>query len=273
MQWFYSSDGKQQGPVSPEELEALARAGSVTRETLVWREGLPDWVAYSTVDANARTGPPAGAGQGANSALACCVECARYFPKDAMVVFENSHICAGCKPRFFQKLREGVATGGAGMWRTKKQLVTSLNAVLPARCVKCNAPAETAPIKRNLYWHHPLVYLALLLNVIVYIIVAMSVRKRSTVTVSICPEHRARRRNAILVAWLLILGGIATAVAGGVNESGWLAIAGGAAFVGGIIYGLVRGRLVFATKIDKEHLWLGGCGEEFLADLPEWFGS
>ena len=272
MQWYYSSDAQQQGPVSTAELEALARTGRVTPETLVWREGLPNWVTYSSVAANEPTPPLAGAVPATDAALAHCAECGKNFPKDTMVAFENSHICAACKPLFFQKLREGVATGGAGIWRSKKQLVTTLNPVLPARCVKCNAPTEAAPIKRNLYWHPPLYYLALLVNVIVYVIVAMLVRKRSTAMVFICPEHRAQRRNAIIVAWLLGVGGIATVIAGAVNDAGWLAAVGGAAVLGGLIYGIVRGRLVFATKIDKERLWLGGCGKDFLAAFPEWSG-
>lgn len=272
MQWYYASADQQQGPVSQDELEALARAGTVTPETLVWRDGLPNWVAYSTVATNAPMRALAAAAPATGAGLERCAECGQTFPKDSMVAFENSHICATCKPLFFQKLREGVTTGGAGMWRSKKQLVTTLNPVLPARCVKCNAPTETAPLKRNLYWHHPLIYLALLVNVIVYVIIAMLVRKRSTAMVSICPEHRAQRRNAILVAWVLVLGGIAAIIAGVVNDTGWLAVAGVAAFLGGLIYGIVRGRLVFAAKIDKERMWLGGCGKDFLAEFPEWSG-
>jgi len=44
MQWYYSKNGTQLGPVEQHELLAKIAAGEVTPSDLVWREGLPDWV-------------------------------------------------------------------------------------------------------------------------------------------------------------------------------------------------------------------------------------
>jgi len=44
MQWYYSKNGTQLGPVEQHELLAKIAAGEVTTSDLVWREGLPDWV-------------------------------------------------------------------------------------------------------------------------------------------------------------------------------------------------------------------------------------
>lgn len=42
--WFYAQAGKQQGPVSVDELSRLAAQGIISLEnTLVWREGMSDW--------------------------------------------------------------------------------------------------------------------------------------------------------------------------------------------------------------------------------------
>jgi uncharacterized RDD family membrane protein YckC len=41
--WFYAKDGQQVGPVSLEEVQALARAGALRREDLIWREGMSQW--------------------------------------------------------------------------------------------------------------------------------------------------------------------------------------------------------------------------------------
>ncbi|MEW5735250.1 MAG: RDD family protein [Thermodesulfobacteriota bacterium] len=50
MQWYYSSDGRtQQGPVSEEDLAALAAKGALRPKTLVWHEGMADWEKYSRV--------------------------------------------------------------------------------------------------------------------------------------------------------------------------------------------------------------------------------
>ena len=269
MEWYYSQEGQQRGPVSPEQFEALTRSGVVTAKTLVWRQGFTDWKPYSTI-AQEGQAPMGGMASGG---LVVCAECGLGFPNSDTVQIEGVNVCAGCKPIFLQKLREGIAAGSAsGIWRSGKQLVTSLDAVLPPRCVKCNARTEGWPIKRKLYWHPPAVYLALLLNVIVYIIVAVVTRKRGVAVVSICQLHRSARRNVIIISWLLALGGFAAGVTGIVQQSAWIGGIGGVAFLGGLIFGLVRGRLIVARKISKEHMWLGGCGGEFLAGFPEWNG-
>lgn len=42
-QWFFCNGDERQGPVSSEQLRALARSGVITPDTLVWKEGFPDW--------------------------------------------------------------------------------------------------------------------------------------------------------------------------------------------------------------------------------------
>lgn len=43
MNWFYSENGAQQGPISDMEIVNLARNSTLKPETLVWQEGMPDW--------------------------------------------------------------------------------------------------------------------------------------------------------------------------------------------------------------------------------------
>jgi hypothetical protein len=47
---------------------------------------------------------------------------------------------------------------------------------------------------------------------------------------------------------------------------------GGVLFLGGVIFGLAKGRLIYPVKMDKERVWIGGCGQKFLQDFPEWTG-
>lgn len=42
-EWYYGAQGQQQGPVTETELRQLMAQGVVTRETLVWRDGLAEW--------------------------------------------------------------------------------------------------------------------------------------------------------------------------------------------------------------------------------------
>ena len=43
MNWFYVENSQPKGPVQDEELGVLVQNGTVKVETLIWREGLPDW--------------------------------------------------------------------------------------------------------------------------------------------------------------------------------------------------------------------------------------
>jgi uncharacterized RDD family membrane protein YckC len=49
MNWYYASHGTQQGPASEEQLAQLVREGAVSGSTLIWKDGMPDWLALSVV--------------------------------------------------------------------------------------------------------------------------------------------------------------------------------------------------------------------------------
>jgi uncharacterized membrane protein len=49
MQWYYAQGQERVGPVSDEEFSALVTTGTVTATTLVWHEGMENWVAYGAV--------------------------------------------------------------------------------------------------------------------------------------------------------------------------------------------------------------------------------
>lgn len=50
MQWYYSKNTTQMGPVSLDELRAKLAMGELTGTALVWREGMVDWRPVATVD-------------------------------------------------------------------------------------------------------------------------------------------------------------------------------------------------------------------------------
>jgi hypothetical protein len=59
IQWYYGTQGQQQGPVTETALRQLMAQGVVTRETLVWRDGLVEWKPMGEV--NELLAPPLGA--------------------------------------------------------------------------------------------------------------------------------------------------------------------------------------------------------------------
>lgn len=116
MDWYYAVEDERRGPVSQDEFDGLVRDGTITLSTLVWRQGMPDWQPFSEVGASSRpaTGTAVAAGQ------ARCAECGRAFPVEDMIAYGGDYVCAGCKPVFFERVRQGVAGVGdmryAGFW-------------------------------------------------------------------------------------------------------------------------------------------------------------
>lgn len=49
MQWYYSKNGKQLGPVSQSDLISKISSGEVTPSDLVWRDGMADWLPSAQV--------------------------------------------------------------------------------------------------------------------------------------------------------------------------------------------------------------------------------
>jgi uncharacterized RDD family membrane protein YckC len=111
MNWHYVEGSESRGPVTDAELDALISAGSVGPDTLIWREGMAEWLPCSQVKGTAFAAPP---GQ------VLCAECGRPFPPEDVIRHGDQFICSACKPVFLQKLKEGVtpvaALRYAGFW-------------------------------------------------------------------------------------------------------------------------------------------------------------
>ena len=260
MAWYYAKNGQQIGPVSIPDFERLVDAGEITSETLVWQEGMADWRPYADLRP---TPPPSPTGD-----QTVCIECGTPLPKEEMIQYESSWVCAACKPVFFQKVKEGVSTSAAMVWRFKKHLVMGHDAVLPDRCVKCNAPVQGRRLARNLYWHSPVFYFLILINLLVYVLVALIIRKRARIAVGLCQKHQAGRKRDMAIGWLLSLAGIGVIIVSLMSEYWLLLLAAIFLFLGALMYGAVRCRIVYAHRIDKQYVWINGVCREYLDTLP-----
>ena len=49
MNWFYAKNGQQIGPVDFSEIERLRAEGQLTDDTLVWQQGMANWVKLSSI--------------------------------------------------------------------------------------------------------------------------------------------------------------------------------------------------------------------------------
>jgi hypothetical protein len=157
--------------------------------------------------------------------------------------------------------------GGAGSIRREGHLVVIPvhGVVFPPRCVICNQPA-TQRLQRRLFWHPPAYYLAICAGVLIYVIIALLVRKSASCEVGLCAEHASRRRMAILAGWvgvpLLFIGGV------------FLADTHPLFFLVGILLSfslmiatLWLARVVSPARIDTMTAWLK-VGRPFLDSLP-----
>ncbi len=130
MNWYYVDGGQQAGPVTDEQFEELRRAGKITDDTLVWREGMTDWLpSRQARPAGDQTQTPIAHATwpSAQRPGAVCAECGNMFPVEDMIRHGDAYICANCKPVFMQKLSEGVATGAR---RGRRSLPVNADALI-----------------------------------------------------------------------------------------------------------------------------------------------
>lgn len=151
-----------------------------------------------------------------------------------------------------------------GCWRSGRDLYMRAGAVLPPRCITCNAPAIAPLKKRTVYWHSGWLYLLVLLSLPIYIIVALIVRKTRRIHPGFCASHTASRRRQAWLGWGLL----ATSLVLPFTGSDSAVIFALLAFVGALVQAIRLGSPLRALHIDERRAQLRGCGEAFLASLP-----
>jgi uncharacterized RDD family membrane protein YckC len=119
MSWYYAESGKSVGPFSEQDWQGLLQRGAIQSDTLVWREGMPEWKRYEELaGGGVATEVPAAIANRGN--VVACSECGQVLPEEETVRYGNASVCANCKPVFVQRLRQGVASTGAlhyaGFW-------------------------------------------------------------------------------------------------------------------------------------------------------------
>jgi hypothetical protein len=157
------------------------------------------------------------------------------------------------------------------IWRSQALLVMTKDASLPNRCVKCNAPTADR-LKRKLQWHHPALYLLIVISILVYAIVAMVVRKTATVNLGLCQEHRESRKLSIVITVLLAVVAMLSSIAAVQFEMPLLGLLAFVLVIAAAVYGTITIRVVAPTKIDEHFVWLKGIDTSYLQEFPEWNG-
>jgi uncharacterized RDD family membrane protein YckC len=123
MEWFYALNQEQKGPVSAEVLAELARSGEIQGSTLVWRQGLPQWMPWERVALEVTAGaatqlltaPPAAQDYG----QATCSFTGQIRPISEMIRYGDQWVSADKKDLFLEALASGAVVGAAGLTATR----------------------------------------------------------------------------------------------------------------------------------------------------------
>lgn len=162
----------------------------------------------------------------------------------------------------------------AGLWRQGDLLVMHKAAPLPDICLKSNEPA-TERLKRKLSWHHPAIYLVILAHILIYLVIALIVRKTATIYIPLTEDWYRRRQRRMLFSWsTVVLSLVLGVLSGYFADTHQLAPLGILAAIvlglGGAIYGTVSCRLVVPKRMTDDYIWLKGVHHDFLARLEPW---
>jgi len=281
MNWHYERNGAAVGPVTEQQLQAARAAGEIQPATRVWQQGWPDWRRAADVWPVAPVlsfAPPPPVPAHALSPQRCS-ECGAAHPD--VVLIDGTPICPTCKPIALAKLREGMHLGSsgafAGPWREGKNLVVARGGPLPDCCVKCGA-AATGVLRRTLTWHHPALYALILVSILIYVIVALIVRKTAKLQLPVCSTCASRRRRNLAIGWLSFVLSIACFIAGGSivdsNERAGAAllISGGVLILFSLIWA-VGIQFVLTRKITDRFVYIYKVSKDMLSTLPQFPGE
>jgi hypothetical protein len=166
--------------------------------------------------------------------------------------------------------------GGFGVWRQGDRIVATREIDLGDGCVKCGAPSDGWRWNKTLWWHEPWLFVLIFFpGILIYAIVALILRKSAKVSCGLCPVHRKKRNNGIMIAWAIALVGVLSLVGGIMISSQKNGDWGVLLVIGGIVVALIAAvvgssvaRVLVPKKIDNNYAWYGGAGEPFLQTLP-----
>jgi hypothetical protein len=146
---------------------------------------------------------------------------------------------------------------------------------VPDLCMKCGAPAEVRKNK-TFNWYPPWVYVLILVNLLVFAIVALVLTKKKRVPVSLCAAHRNHWlwRQVVLVAGFVGLVGLIvlfvivasnTRPRGGDDYSGWVCGGSVAALIVWLIaVAVLQTTAIRPTEITDYNITLTNVSKDFV---------
>jgi len=122
MSWYYANGNQQSGPVDQDTLLRLLQDGQITRQTLVWQEGMSDWRPLGEIETLASATSTAPAAMSANTTdphfegMQACPTCSTPVLPEVLIPYGNTHICPNCRNDYIQRLKEGAPAQDSNTW-------------------------------------------------------------------------------------------------------------------------------------------------------------
>lgn len=151
-------------------------------------------------------------------------------------------------------------------------VVPAVDGKLPARCVLTNEPVTAADVRpRKLDWCPPILYWALLLTPLTFLILYFLFRHSVELAIPLGAAGRRQARRRAIVAICLGLAGLAALVGRGFLPPPLqtLALVSGTALLAGASYSAFHAsQLLRVVRIRDGDAWIAGADPAFLASLP-----
>lgn len=142
-------------------------------------------------------------------------------------------------------------------------------------CVRCGAPAVET-MKKTYSWHSPVLYVLILVSLLVYVVVALIVRKTMKLQCGLCAAHAQRRFRLIVAGWATFAAAVVVAAGGLAWDMNPGLVWGGFSllFVASLVLAVIVSRaVVLPKKITKDRGSFTGAGEDFLSQFPAMDGA
>lgn len=166
-----------------------------------------------------------------------------------------------------------VAADVGGIVYDGKTLMIPKQFTFPAVCLKTGAVTDlTPPQRRKLSWYPPLVGLLIIVNILIFAIVAACVSKKGEIHFQLTNAVARKRRNTLLRNWAIFGISVGLICGGAATRNGLLIFGGIFGLLVAFILACVASRFLAAKRIDKTHIWLTGVPDDVARALATGYG-
>lgn len=142
-------------------------------------------------------------------------------------------------------------------------------AVLPARCIKTNELVTDVGMKRKLHWAHPALFLIILVNLLIFLVVYLIVRKQCTIRYFMSRYAKRRQLFKQLFAVGVLLFGFFGMFVGTVVDSIEMIVLGIVLLCAGVVMLVKFLEAISLVKHKDGEFWIKGCCPEFVRSIQE----